>query len=213
MTSDLLRISITGALPSGEEWSVNPVFGLADFGEPVTQAQVQTIATALAAMVIPNLLMITMINTTTINGYRVEARKKSGELQALAEAVKVTPEPGTGTNAHPFQTSIVSSLRTAQVGASGRGRLYWPATGFAISSTNLRPSDNNVGVVRDAVKSYLSGMQTIIRATLPGAYLAVWSRKQQGLYAVNSIGVGNVLDVQRRRRDALFEAYFATSYP
>jgi len=49
--------------------------------------------------------------------------------------------------------------------------------------------------------------------TLDGVALAVWSRKNADLYVVNSIQTGDVLDVQRRRRDAEVENYNVLAYP
>jgi hypothetical protein len=41
----------------------------------------------------------------------------------------------------------------------------------------------------------------------------VWSRTNQGFANVTSLQVGDIVDIQRRRRDDLVESYQATSFP
>lgn len=212
--ADLLRVSIAGAMPSGEEWSVNPVYSIGgDFGAPVSAAQCNTIATAIAALAVSTFLVTMWAPGTNMSNYRVEARALDGTLESQAEAVEATPINGTGTAIHPYQTSVVTSLRTTTAGASGRGRLYWPATGVVLDSTNYRLSPTSVTNHLGAVKSFLTGIQGAIDVTLDGVALAVWSRKLEALYVVNQIQMGNVVDTQRRRRDNLIENYTGLSYP
>lgn len=210
----LIRLSILGAMPSGEVWSVNPVFAVGgDFGVPVSATQAQTIATACAAVVVPTGLVVLMNNATSVYGVRVEARAINGTLESQAEALKATPTSGTGTNAHPYQTSVVLSLRTATPGPSGRGRLYWPGTGAQLNTATLRLAATFNTSAASAAKTYLSGLATAIQATVTGVSPVVWSRKTSLLQPVTSIQVGDVLDTQRRRRDTLIESIASIAYP
>jgi hypothetical protein len=210
----ILRVSLFGAMPSGEEWSVNPVYNIGgDFGVDPTPAEMTTIANAIAALSVPAALLSTWSTSTSLVGARVEARDYDGTLSVLAEAVKGTASAGTGATPHPFQSAIVSSLRTVTPGASGRGRLYWPATGVALQATTLRVLNTQVANILAAVKTYLSSIETAIEVTLPGVSLVVWSRTKVTAYPVTSIQMGDVLDVQRRRRDVAIEGYSATTYP
>lgn len=213
--ADLLRVSLSGALPGGEEWSVNPCFSLGgDFGEPVSAAQASAIATAISGLTLGAGIQALMLTNTSWSGVRVEARTRDGQLQALGEAVRATPTLGTGTTPHPYQTSVVTSLRTALPGASGRGRLYWPANGVAINSSNLRIGSPIPANLAAAVKTLLTAMDGAITAQLTGAVApVVWSRTRQLLTPITAIQVGDITDVQRRRRDILVENYTAVSYP
>lgn len=213
MTSNFLRVSILGAMPSGEEWSINPCWNISDFGVSTTPLQVQAVATALAASAVNTNFAAVWNNTTSLIGYRVEARSYAGVLENQAEAIRSTPITGTGANPHPFQTAIVVSLRTSQVGQSGRGRLYVPANGVAISNTTLRPSSAQVTSFLTGAQTTLASMTTAIRATFAGANLAVWSRSLKVANNVVSLQVGDILDVQRRRRDTLVEAYSSVNWP
>jgi hypothetical protein len=212
--ADLLRVSIIGAMPGGEEWSVNPVYSIGgDFGTPVSATQAQTIATAIAAIAVPTGILAQVASSTTFQGCRVEARSLAGVLESQAEGIKAVATPGSGGSGKPFQTSAVSSLRTARAGASGRGRLYWPVTGISLATATLRPTSADMTSLTSGVKTYLSAIQTAIDVTLDGVSLAVWSRKLLDLFPVTSIQMGDVLDVQRRRRDQLIESYTTLAYP
>jgi hypothetical protein len=211
--AQLLRLSIKGALPGGEEWSTNPCWTISDFGVPTTPAQIQAVATACAGVSPPAGLRAAFSTATNIHSIRVEARTSDGTLENLAEDALAAASPGTGTTPHPYQIAWVASLRTAQVGATGRGRLYFPATGIPLEAGSLRPSTVNTNSFSLGVKTYLSDLQTQIRATFAGAGLIVWSRTSQAMNLVDRIQAGDILDTQRRRRDTLVEAYSSQAYP
>ena len=212
--ANLLRISVTGAMPSGEEWSVNPVFGIGgDFGVPATYEQVQAVADALAAIAPGTNLRAMNVPAVTWNNVRVEARSLSGTLEAQAEGLRGTPSVGTGSIPHPFQTSVVISLRTTTPGGSGRGRLYFPATGQAMNTGTLRLSSGVNATILADVKTLLSAYKTAISSTFTGVSLVVWSRKNEDTYPVTSMLCGDVMDTQTRRRDILVEQYATTSAP
>lgn len=211
--ADLLRISLIGELPNGEEWSVNPVWGLSDFPVSTTPAQVQAVASAIALNAIPTGFAAVWANNTRLVGVRVEARTYAGALENQAEATKAAPWNGTSGVTHPFQTASVCSLRTAAVGQSGRGRLYFPATGMLLDADTYRPAPALVSTFISGVKTILSDIETDVRATFSTAKLGVWSRKLNAVNNVTSIQAGDILDVQRRRRDTLVEAYTTLAFP
>jgi len=214
--ANVIRVSIIGSMPSGELWSVNPVWqiGGVSTSEDISADEAQTMATAIAAIAPATGILQQFSTSTTISGCRVEARRWDGTLAALAEGVKAAPAVGSGTSQHPFQTSIVSSLRTGPPGASGRGRLYWPATGIVIASATLRPANSVVSSFLSGVKTYLTSIGNAIDVSTDNApVLSVWSRVGATTKPVTSIQAGDVLDTQRRRRDSLIEAYQSLSFP
>lgn len=213
--ADLIRVSILGLMPGGEEWSVNPVWSLnlQEGNVTLTQDELNTMAAAINAVVVPTGVRAAMIAANTITGVRLEARTVAGVLEAQAEAGR-TPVAGTGTMPHPYQTSVVLSLRTAHPGPSGRGRMYWPATGFSMGAGTLRLDPTTLTAFVAGMKSYLALIDNAIATVEPnGTALMVWSRKNQALYDVNLLEAGDVADVQRRRRDQLVEARTSTLYP
>lgn len=211
--ADLLRVSLMGELPNGEEWSINPVWGLNDFPVSTTPAQVQAVATAIAANVIPTSFGTMWAANTRLTGVRVEARTYAGVLENQAEAVKGTPWNGTSATTHPFQTSWVLSLRTATVGQTGRGRLYFPATGVALDADTYRPTSATVTTFLSGARQVLTDAETDVKAVFATAKLVVWSRKNNSAANVTSVQAGDVMDVQRRRRDALVESYSSLAFP
>lgn len=194
-------------------WSVNPTFFLQDEPASISQAEAQAIATAVTAIAIPTQLRNIVNTATTFTGTRVEARDRNGLLEALGESVRAVPTAGAGNTPHPYQTSIVSSLRSGFPGGQGRGRLYWPATSFTVSSTTLRGDAATVTATLSAIKTYLGQIQAAVAVSAGPCDLAVWSRAGTAFHKVISIRMGDVLDVQRRRRDTLSEAYSELTYP
>jgi hypothetical protein len=82
-----------------------------------------------------------------------------------------------------------------------------------IPATTMRPATATVTNFLSAVKTYLSGVKTAVDVTLPGVTLVVWSRLNAATSNVTSIQTGDVLDVQRRRRDQLVEQYSSLAWP
>lgn len=212
-----MKVSYGGAMPGGETWCINPVFRLGTEANDtinVSDSMALSIATQIAALSVPTSLVGAMNSGSNVSTVRVEARSKAGVLESLAEAVKSPATAGNGTNPHPYQTAIVCSLRTASSGARGRGRLYWNATGQSIATTDLRITGANATSLLSGFKTLLSAMEGIVDTVVgvPCA-LAVWSRTGASVAVVTELRLGNVLDVQRRRRDALIEAFSSSSYP
>lgn len=200
-------------MPGGEVWSVNPCFTMGDFNVDITGAEATTIAAAIDAVAIPSGIRELMSSTTLFTGTRVEARSATGVLEALGEHVRTTPNNGLGTDEHPYQTSVVCSLKTATPGGRGRGRLYFPATGAAIVPTSLRLDPALLPVALTGVKTYMAGIAAAIAVTAGNGTLTVWSRTGSAFHNVTGLRMGNVFDTQRRRRDTLIESYDELAYP
>lgn len=211
--ADVIRLSIEGALPGGEVWSINPCWSVEPPGIAVDFDDCQAIATAAAAIDPGAAVKGAMNSATTITSVRVEARTYAGVLEALAEAPLATPLVGGGTSPKSFQSAWVVSLRTTTPGGRGRGRLYWPATAQNTDSSTLRVPTAARDSFAAGFKTYLSGLETAVRATIALSRLVVWSRTGVTAHGVSSIQVGDILDVQRRRRDTLTEAYKTVAYP
>lgn len=211
--AQILRVSVKGTMPGGEDWSVNPTWRFSGFETAVGATEIAAVATAVAGVAVPGGIRSAMSGGVVCTSIRVEARKITGELDELAEAPLGVGQSGTGTSYHPYQTSWVCSLVTGAVGASGRGRLYWPATGQALTASTLRPSTAAAAAFATANQGYLSAVQTAIRTVFTTATLGVWSRTRSQHYLVTGLRVGDVLDTQRRRRDSLAESYSSVTYP
>lgn len=214
--ANVIRVSLVGAAPSGETWSVNPVWqiGGVSTAEDITSEECLAMATAVGGVALPTAVASAMSTGWNLQTTRVEARRWDGTLAAQAEANRSASSAGTGTTAHPFQTSMVVSLRTAGVGPSARGRLFWPATGILINTSSNRVAVSTVDAFRDSFKTYLTSLGAALDVTLTNSpVLSVWSRLHASTLPVNALQIGDVLDVQRRRRDALVETYRNIAFP
>lgn len=211
--ADLIKVSITGQMPAGEVWSINPVWRINALGTAVSVSQLQAIVTAVNAITIPTGFRNIFNLTTTVVGCRVEARTKEGELQALAEGTRASAVAGSGTADHPYQNALVVSLRSPLAGASGRGRLYIPATGLALNGPTLRPTAATITSVLAGTKSYLQAIGTAVTGQVTDTILGVWSRKLETVLGVTRIQMGDIVDTQRRRRDQVIENYQELPYP
>lgn len=211
--ADVLRVSILGATQGGEVWSINPTFAVEPPGQILDYTDVLAIATAVDAITVPTNLTNKLNSAQSITGCRVEARTFAGVLEATAEHTRTPVVTGGGAGAHPQQVSMVCSLRTGFPGASGRGRLYWPATAMPLTGGTLRVSSSDVTAMLTAFQTYLSAITTAVQATVALSTLHVWSRKNGAMYQVNRLLVGDILDIQRRRRDTLSENYQSITYP
>lgn len=210
--ADIIRASLFGTMPGGEVWSVNPIFKITS-GAVITYTECVAAVAAINALTIPTTLLSANVTAVQYTGARVEARTFAGVLEAQAEGLRGTPATGSSSVAHPFQTSMVISLRTLKAGASGRGRLYWPATGMNLANSNLRVTSGNVGAFLADAKTYLTAVQNAIDGAVDESIaLAVWSRKEGSAALVTRLMAGDIMDTQRRRRDNIPETYQEVAY-
>ena len=111
--------------------------------------------------------------------------------------------------------SVVASLRTQQVGRKGRGRFYAPSpavsaiTQGAVSSTYATAYSSAVATLLAAlaVTTTIPSDSSLRPIVIGSPYVA---------YAeIDTVRVGNIVDHQLRRRNALVESYTAASvtYP
>lgn len=212
MATQIVRVSIYGTLPGGEVWSINPCFRF-DGGSALNYSEALAAVAAINAVAIPTNMRAAMSSSTQVTGCRVEGRSYAGVLEAQADGLRSSAVVGSGTDALPFQSSLVISLRSVQAGASGRGRLYWPATGITLQAATLRPTTGYVGLFLADAKTYLQAVQTALDSAVDETVLlAVWSRKNASSSGVAKIMAGDIIDTQRRRRDNIPESYQELSY-
>lgn len=211
-----VRVSILGDAPGGEVWSINPVFDpTGEFPGGVDQANLDAACNAIANLTVPTGLLNKMSNALRVTGARIEVREDSNDaLIGIAIDVRTTPAVGSGTPLRPAQCAVVLSLRTNTPGGSGRGRLYFPALGDAIGS-DLRYNSTIMSAFVTDMRTYLNGMRSALATAFPtiGFDLAVRSRTTHTTPHVVRIQAGNVIDTQRRRRDAMVEDYVSLPFP
>ena len=146
----------------------------------------------------------------SIYGVRVNAIRDDGTLVAAAEHIKAVPAAGQGTATRPLQVALCATLNSgAAYGRHYRGRVFFPAlAGPALSSSTLRVSPTDRQTWATALAGLLADIGGVVNAEIVGVlpYVpVVYSRSTGQLLAVQNVSVGDVLDTQRRRRDALRE--------
>lgn len=89
------------------------------------------------------------LSTSRASFYRDGASLGSG-------TASMTPSPGTNsTAAHPFYCALCVTTLTATAGRRGRGRMYLPLTGGAVSQTSGQVSSGVAQAFGDAVGNFL----------------------------------------------------------
>nr|CRY94117.1 hypothetical protein [uncultured prokaryote] len=214
--TQFIRVSVQGVLVGGEKWSVNPVYWAFSWpGSAWGYESFQAMTERVAAVNVPSGLTNLMSNQAGVTSIRCDGYSLEETLQETASAPLATPESGSGAPTTPRTTAVVLSLRTGAAGASARGRLYWPTLQLPLESTTANISPVVQQTIAEAANEYLSAIEDAINVDeLPGLryVLAVWSRTKHSARAVTNIMVGNQPDSQRRRKDAIVENYFSTSY-
>ena len=220
-------IRILGASPDGEVWSVNPRYVLKGVlgGTAAVEDQgaMETICEAIAALndgyVLPTVLRQALSTALSVTGIRMEAISDEGLLVGAAEHTLATPVAGLTAPMRPLHCAWCITLNHgAQYGRSGRGRLFWPALGsMPTLSTTARVSNTIRASFLGAVVGWLEAVAGIIRDESGMAPTSVrqvvWSRITGAVREVDNLSLGDILDSQRRRRDALREQRTTIPWP
>ena len=220
-------IRILGASPDGEVWSVNPryvVKGVLGGTAAVEDAEaMETICAGIAALndgyVLPTVMRQALSSSLSITGIRMEAISDEGFLIGAAEHTLETPVAGSTAPIRPLNVAWCVTLNHgAQYGRSGRGRLFWPALGSVPTlSTSVRVNASQRVTFLTALTGWLEAVAGIVRDDsgmgATGARQVVWSRTRGTLTEVDNLSLGDILDSQRRRRDALREQRTTIPWP
>lgn len=220
-------IRILGASPDGEVWSVNPRFVakgvLGGYSAAEDPAAMETICAAIAALnggsVLPTTMRSAMSSALSITGIRMEAISDEGLLVSAAEHTLPAPVAGTTTPVRPLNVAWCVTLNHgAQYGRSGRGRLFWPAIGAQPTlGSSLRVSSTVRAQFLGDLVGWLESVAGIIRDEAEQGATSVrqvvWSRTTGSVREVDNLSLGDILDSQRRRRDALREQRTTIPWP
>lgn len=210
MSTGFFRVTLAGSLPGGEVWSINPVFGVTAGPMPAPDfATLNTLAEEIGESTIPIGVTAILSSAVAMNRVRVEARSLANVLEAVGEASVNPAQTGTGTATKPYQTALCATILTARPGASGKGRLYIPTLAASLDA-NLRVPDGTCLNYVQGVHQWLQNIGGVFNAEFGAGTVAgaVYSPKLQLLSFATKVSVGNVLDVQRRRRDKAVESRF-----
>lgn len=217
------RVIVQGSFSGVETWSsgVNFSFFASVFGgfsQTQCESIVQRLITNIPLATWPAALRALLSTTGSITGWRVETHQEDESISAVAENNYAAAIAGTGGATKSPQDCVVFSLRSGTPGARGRGRMYWPALGCTLGAGFKISAPTPLAIAGDA-KALLKLIGDQLNAELAAnsvaatVELAVRSQVGHENNPVIRVQVGDVLDTQRRRRDALVESYAVTAYP
>ena len=213
--AEYIRVSLQGRLFTNEVWSVNPVFRYLTPPVVVSPEDALAAATAVAGLNPGTTLAGYLSTQGTLTGARLEFRNGAFELEQVGEFTRASAFTGTGTPICPPQTAVTLSLRSSFPGASSRGRIYWPALAPAMTTTTGRLTSASRTALLTDLNAYLASIADSIAAETSGGdipFPVVWSPTTGSSRSITQLWVGDVIDTQRRRRDALDEAYSTLAY-
>lgn len=216
------RVTISGTSFGGAEiWSTGFYVGIpgADAGVP-TQAFADNVRTAWTAL-FTNTNMGIHSNWKT-NQIKVAELGADGKtfLNTVIYAPYGTPIAGASNGScFPPQIALATTLvADGQRGLAAKGRMYLPGVSLAVGANGQIDVGSVTGMVAK-MKTFLDAVNTAAGA---GTYVVLASEGRKikgtdGKYTpvpgtavtqkVTSVRIGSVYDTQRRRRNALVEAY------
>lgn len=208
-------VRINGTLPGGEVWSVTPKF----MGQPAVMTQyaqleewAELIGGFIEGLPSANPLRGLLSSAGAITSIRTEYRDASNALGQAAEYIFPSAVLGSGAANKVFQTSVVLSLRTGRPGRSYRGRIYWPALSASLNAQLRMTETTMTGILNEAITLF-ANIEGYADQVGNAVNLAVVSQTLDVSTRVTSVQVGDILDIQRRRRDSLQEFYVAGPMP
>jgi hypothetical protein len=144
--------------------------------------------------------------STTFRGCTATLLDSAGRAAEVAESVPTVLSSGSGTGVLPTEVAAACSLRTARAGRSYRGRVF--LGGFSsnvVNSATGRIHATYLAQAHGVVLSFLRAMRTA------GYTPVVLSTTRSEATPVTAVDMGDVFDVQRRRRNGLGEVRTRTA--
>ena len=194
------------------DWTITANWKLDDFDVPgwLDQNVAPAFATWLEAGIISSAARLDFIKCSVIgspSGASVPAIPYAQGSPMTLEWTDSNPVGSTTGQVSPLDTSMCVTHRTAQVGASGRGRMFLPAIPQAKVSNGKFASgqpgaarDIQVALLQDISSNAIGVGAPQIRPIITGGDFTKYA-------VINQVKVGDVPDTQRRRRNALVETY------
>ena len=166
------------------------------------------IAGTYSGKALPPQMYFMLSSSLAVRGIRVEQIGPDGRTERAAESLYSPVKTGGDPPTRPVQTALCFSLnRGAQFGRSGRGRVYVPACGQPPMTPDFRVQSNTLtdflGYFNDLQQSWGDAINS--ESGLLVHELCVYSRLLEKLTPVENVGLGDVFDSQRRRRDRWVE--------
>jgi len=119
------------------------------------------------------------------------------------------PGAGTANNINPQATVCLSIRSGSALGVANFGRMYLPHSSFVQASATLPYTDSSVtGPFATKAADFINQVNDTLDNLPEGPHVRLMSNKNLGTTKTpTAVGVGRVVDTQRRRRNRLTEEY------
>lgn len=146
-------------------------------------------------------------STGQVDRFRITRYASPGQPATAIAVSNGVPIVGSGAITSPPQCARVWSLLTGIPGRSYRGRMYWPKVTGALGS-----SFRDASVNQSMAFNVAAILSNLAECSVAGSDFqpAVASVTLGEVTPVTQVRIGDVVDTQRRRRDALVENYFTS---
>lgn len=215
------RLQLLGSIITGDIWSCTINFGAAS-GEagPSDEQTLKAAAARVRALqggsiVGPNLRAF-MSSAYALTGFKLSAVSGTTFRETAQAAVTLGgPVAGSGTPVQAPEIAACVSWNLEQSNRRNRGRIYWPGVGRAVNS-DMRYSSADTQSLNDGMNEFILQLTGAIGGAQQGGtgdgtgggfYALVVSKVGRSAVPIESVSVGDVPDVQRRRRNKEREAY------
>ena len=137
------------------------------------------------------------------------------EIDPAKQYDDLLPVDGTAADVVP-QASIVLSTRSGMSsGSANFGRMYLPHTAFAFAANKAVGDPPDISAFATAAAVFVNGCNTDLGAVVVQSIRATIMTQVVGgtSKTINQVAIGDVVDTQRRRRNALPETYVFRAIP
>ena len=207
------RRNITATIAGGEQmvhtfhWRIDPTT------PPSTSATLQTLADKIrdrwiffigdSQSAAPSTYLM-FASSTVYNTVDTYLLGPDGRAQDQAQAAFVDTNTGGGTAAMPTEVAVCATLLTGAPGRRARGRVYLGGLSQAALAGDGRVVAQGTQNLATGLARFFSEMDSDASGVL-GFNALVLSRVGGSVRVVTDVAVGDVFDVQRRRRNKLRE--------
>ena len=223
------RLQLLGGIAGGDIWSCTFNFATSA-GEAVAtdEATLTAAAARLKAQNSGNLiggaLRDFMGGAVTLTGFKLSAVTSVAFHEvALAVVTFGTPVLGTNTPHQAPEIAAACSLNSGSADRKKRGRVFWPASGEAVTN-GMRFDPVSTAQLATDMAQFISDCGKSIDGSLDagsggeppvgsGALGVIVSKTSKDAVPITQVAVGDVPDVQRRRRNKEKEAYSLAPIP
>lgn len=211
---NFIKVTFGGTVYSGADiWSNGINFGLQNADLEITKADLEGVAQRVSSDIAVWFRSVNaqISNRAQLEWVKVAVIGKDGKYELDADVFDLeTPASGASTVVNYPQLTLALTMETMKRRSPGRFARIFPPLNAPVIGTNGRVAQSNAINQRDAFASLLKEMTDQLRVLLPGVVSPiVASEKTDQHYPILTVKVGDVVDTQRSRRNAIKETYTA----